>query len=149
MAQFRKKPVVIEARQLTHADMWPVYEWIDAGSGVKEWNWDADGRYIDIRTLEGVIRASEGDWIIKGVAGEMYPCKPDIFAATYEPADATPAEGAQSQDAQDARRYRAFFGSSLPVCFRGDEFYSKAECDSAIDAAIERSDKGSDAGGKE
>jgi Lar family restriction alleviation protein len=56
---------------------------------------------------------------------------------------ATPAEGAQSQDAQDARRYRAFFESGLPVCFRGDEFYSKTECDSAIDAAIERSDKGS------
>lgn len=41
-----------------------------------------------IRTLEGVMRISPGDWVIKGVAGEFYPCKPDIFEATYEPVDA-------------------------------------------------------------
>ena len=40
-----------------------------------------------IATREGVMHASEGDWIIRGVQGEFYPCKPDIFAATYEPAD--------------------------------------------------------------
>ena len=43
---------------------------------------------IFIRTLEGEMTATQGDWIIKGVKGEFYPCKPDIFAATYEPADA-------------------------------------------------------------
>lgn len=41
-----------------------------------------------IRTLEGVMEARDGDWIIKGVKGEFYPCKPDIFAATYEPCSA-------------------------------------------------------------
>ncbi|MEU0761592.1 hypothetical protein ABZ351_18195 [Streptomyces microflavus] len=52
-----------------------------AGGGVRT----ADGRlFLDIRTLEGVMRASEGDWIIRGVQGEHYPCKPDIFAATYD-----------------------------------------------------------------
>ena len=41
-----------------------------------------------VGTLEGVMQAKPGDWIIRGVQGEFYPCKPDIFAATYEPADA-------------------------------------------------------------
>lgn len=41
---------------------------------------------LEIRTLEGTMTASEGDWIIRGVKGELYPCKPDIFEATYEPA---------------------------------------------------------------
>jgi len=90
--KFRKKPVVIEAMQLTTENFWKVYDWIDDGPGVKEWSWceplDLSGeRYIAIRTLEGVIRASEDDWVIKGIAGEFYPCKPDIFAATYEPAE--------------------------------------------------------------
>jgi len=43
------------------------------------------GGYVDIRTLEGVMRADPGDWIIRGVRGELYVCKPDIFAETYEP----------------------------------------------------------------
>jgi hypothetical protein len=42
---------------------------------------------LDIPTLEGTMRAEQGDWIIRGVHGEFYPCKPDIFAATYEPAE--------------------------------------------------------------
>jgi len=45
------------------------------------------GSGIEIATLEGVMRADVGDWIIRGVAGEFYPCKPDIFAATYEPVE--------------------------------------------------------------
>ncbi|MEE7714225.1 hypothetical protein V3J85_23230 [Bacillus sp. 5001] len=49
-----------------------------------------DVRYsISIPTLEGVMTADEGDWIIRGVQGEFYPCKPDIFAATYEPTQET------------------------------------------------------------
>jgi hypothetical protein len=43
-----------------------------------------ENRYIQIQTLEGVMEASVGDWIIKGVKGEFYPCKPDIFKMTYE-----------------------------------------------------------------
>lgn len=83
--KFRKKPIVIEARRLTDNAMWDVYHWIEDNDGyVKEWCWDADDRYIGIKTLEGVIKAQEGDWVIKGVAGEFYPCKPDIFEATYE-----------------------------------------------------------------
>lgn len=90
MAKFRKKPVVIDAVQWdgsvpTHV---LIEEW--AGDGIM-----ADGRESDIPiiipTLEGDMRAVIGDWIIRGVQGEVYPCKPDIFAATYEPADAPPS----------------------------------------------------------
>lgn len=58
MAKFRKKPVIIEAYQ-TQEEM-------------------------DIQTLEGVMHANIGDWIITGVKGEQYPCKPDVFEQTYE-----------------------------------------------------------------
>lgn len=58
MAKFRKKPVVIEAVQLTRVTL--------------------------IETLEGTMRGEPGDWLITGVKGEQYPCKPDIFEATYE-----------------------------------------------------------------
>jgi len=93
MPIFRKKPVEIEAIQWTgnnlrqvitftdgppetrgmHAGMaWEAYEDLVARDGLK------------IFTLEGKMSASVGDWIIRGVKGEFYPCKPDIFAATYE-----------------------------------------------------------------
>ena len=99
MPYFRKKPVVIEAIQWTgknlrqiicftdgppetrtnHAGMmWESYEDLVARDGLK------------IFTLEGKMDASIGDWIIKGVKGEFYPCKPEIFAATYEAAEVTP-----------------------------------------------------------
>ncbi len=80
--KFRKKPVVIEAMQLTNKNVLDVYHWI--GSHVE---WDIDPAELKIRTLEGTMVASEGDWIIKGVKGEFYPCKPDIFGATYEVAE--------------------------------------------------------------
>ena len=97
--RYRKKPVVIEAMQLvgTNADTHAVYQWIEANT---QGSFDplseeipASGVSIDpatgfflIATLEGVMQAKPGDWIIRGVQGEFYPCKPDIFAATYEPA---------------------------------------------------------------
>lgn len=90
--KFRKKPVVIEARQLTKDSLFPIMQWI-AASGIRqtgEWCWDEDDdqfivqRYLIIETLEGNMKAQENDWIIRGVQGEFYPCKPDIFEATYE-----------------------------------------------------------------
>lgn len=84
-SRFRKKPVVIEAmlypglREL--ADALPVLAWLDA-HGVKH----VHDKGLVIQTLEGDMRADPGDWVIKGVQGEFYPCKPDIFEATYEPA---------------------------------------------------------------
>jgi hypothetical protein len=75
---FRKKPVVIEARQWTGANAVDLLDWIAPEA-------TQDGAILTIPTLEGDHEASLGDWIIKGVAGEFYPCKPDIFATTYDP----------------------------------------------------------------
>lgn len=86
--QYRKKPVVIEAMQFTRdADVNEaddgLFAWLDAER--PDYWYDPDTNEIVIPTLEGDMRASVGDWIIRGVAGEFYPCKPDIFEATYEP----------------------------------------------------------------
>lgn len=61
MARFVKKPVVVEAYQTAEE--------------------------LFIETLEGTMRAAPGDWIITGIRGEQYPCKPDVFEATYDPVD--------------------------------------------------------------
>jgi hypothetical protein len=82
--KFRKKPVEIEARQLTFDSLHEIIEWLPTNS-VEEYEWGAERTYIVIGTLEGLMTATEGDWIIKGVKGEFYPCKPDIFEITYEP----------------------------------------------------------------
>lgn len=79
MAKFRKKPVVIEATQfwVNSPDGWP--------QGVYKDSTSPTGYRID--TLEGSHEVTDGDWIITGVKGEHYPCKPDIFEMTYESAD--------------------------------------------------------------
>lgn len=81
---FRKKLVVIEAQQLTHDNGPAIWQWADSKP-----TYGPDGVITGLRifTLEGNMRADFGDWIIKGVQGEFYPCKPDIFEATYEPVD--------------------------------------------------------------
>lgn len=83
--RFRKKPVEIEAMQFVVGEIDAVLEWV-AGHGGKIGTYRDlfDDPYLEIETLEGVMEASLGDWIIRGVKGEFYPCKPDIFAATYE-----------------------------------------------------------------
>lgn len=84
MAQYRKKPIVIEAWQVS-ANMNDCPEWFtdEIGKSVRS----TGGMPIwFIKTLEGEMRADPGDWIIRGVKGELYPCKPDIFADSYDPA---------------------------------------------------------------
>lgn len=77
--KFRKKPVVIEAIQLKPGCGDTIF-----GIAVLSAE-HSDGKlYMYIETLEGEMRADEGDWIIKGINGEFYPCKPDIFEKTYE-----------------------------------------------------------------
>lgn len=83
--KYRKKPVVIEAMQFDGKNHLPVMEW----AGVMLENDDTplmwgSGDALFIVTLEGTMEAAPNDYIIKGVKGEFYPCKPDIFAATYE-----------------------------------------------------------------
>ena len=84
--QYRKKPVVIEAMLfISNIDVvYELQEWISTGCKAR---WDGIRDKLYLETLEGEMCANEGDWIIKGVAGEFYPCKPDIFEATYESVD--------------------------------------------------------------
>ena len=82
MAKFRKKPVVIEANQWTGDNMTEMSRFI--GKDITRRPGDPDTSLV-IETLEGAMKAMPGDWVIKGVKGEFYPCKPDIFEATYEP----------------------------------------------------------------
>ena len=103
MPKFRKKPVVIEAMQWTGVaeSATPIINWIltegAEGSTATYICSDPDRctensgdspHFIRIRTLEGDMDATLGDWIIRGVQGEFYPCKPDIFDATYEAVEA-------------------------------------------------------------
>lgn len=102
--RFRKKPVVIEAVQVKAADYngstfdgapfsdmppWLALA-IESGQIRSDTPRHTDYAEWAIPTLEGTMWASPGDWIIQGVQGELYPCKPDIFAATYEPAESAP-----------------------------------------------------------
>lgn len=83
MLRFRKKSGVIEAMRYTGRNMQECADFCPAILGDV-----MSDEKLRIPTLEGKMIASVGDWIIKGVAGEFYPCKPDVFAKTYEPADA-------------------------------------------------------------
>jgi len=87
MGKFRKKPVVIEAKQFMEGIGHECAVWCGGQFNVNPNPSDpTDVKFeILIPTLEGVMTANLGDWIIKGVKGEFYPCKPDIFDATYEP----------------------------------------------------------------
>lgn len=81
--KFRKKPVVIEAIQwlgdFEEFEKWMKEQGIEEGRIYKDY-----GKSLRVNTLEGNMRAHHGDWIIIGVHGETYPCKPDIFEQTYE-----------------------------------------------------------------
>ena len=97
-AFFRKKPVVVQAVRWTGENLKEVVEFTGKHPRWSEWFpcWEdyekhvqKEGRCFKIFTLEGTMVASPGDWIIRGVSGEHYPCKPDIFEATYEPTEGT------------------------------------------------------------
>jgi len=90
--KYRKRPVVIEAIQLTTTNIDEVYRWVNGPQN--QGNFpdcnvgciDPDDGLFKIKTLEGPHLACPGDYIIKGIKGEFYPCNPDIFVATYEEA---------------------------------------------------------------
>lgn len=80
MPLFQKKRVIVEAIQYTDPEsVRKIIEMKGDGLGI---NNSEEGLYI--ATLEGVMKADKGDWVIKGIKGEIYPCKPDIFELTYE-----------------------------------------------------------------
>jgi len=78
MAQFRKKPVIVEAEQFLYEQ--------DPKTYPPDMQWSDEHESYTIPTLEGIYVVSDKDWIITGVKGERYPCKPEIFELTYEPA---------------------------------------------------------------
>lgn len=90
-ARYRKRPVVVEALKYmgTNASLNELSSWM--GRQLETLNVDAQGQImvgglmrVEIKTLEGTMVAEPGDYVIKGVAGEFYPCKPEIFLGTYE-----------------------------------------------------------------
>lgn len=82
MSKFRKKSIVIEAIQFTGTNSGELHEF--SNGAIQE---PVGKDYMEIETLEGVMRVSLNDYVIKGINGEFYPCKPDIFDKTYEKAD--------------------------------------------------------------
>lgn len=82
MPKFRKKPVVINAELLTVDNMIAVESWCNGC--IKVISLPAEQRIIHIQTLEGEMTANVGDWVIRGIKGEFYPCRADIFEASYE-----------------------------------------------------------------
>ena len=83
MSEYRKKPVVVQAVQWRGnlSDIVSLF----GGSSQQEVEQNLGDPALLIPTLEGTMRAEVNDWIIRGIKGELYPCKPDIFEATYEP----------------------------------------------------------------
>ena len=99
--RFRKLPIEVSAIQWTDNNI----QSVDAFFGDDFHDWEPLGSgAIEIRTLEGLMRVEVGDWIIRGIEGEFYPCKPDIFEATYEeifPDQDSPVEIPLTEDAGD------------------------------------------------
>ena len=79
--KYRKKPVVVEAMIFTGHNANEVDKWINGADAESNWG-HCD--FFTIETLEGDMNAQIGDYIIKGIEGEFYPCKPSVFAETYE-----------------------------------------------------------------
>lgn len=87
--KYRKKPVVIEAIQWTGKNLKEIIDFTGLHSSASLWTWEeyetvVETEGLKIFTLEGPMYAAIGDFIIRGVKGEFYPCKPDIFEQTYE-----------------------------------------------------------------
>ena len=93
-AKFRKKPLEVEAMQWdgTRASALAIKDWADNAAGQLTINFAGSDQVsvLTVVTLEGEMRAQPRDWIIRGIKGEFYPCKPDIFAGTYDAVVAPP-----------------------------------------------------------
>lgn len=110
---YRKKPVTIQAVQLTHENGADVWEWADSKP-----HYAPDGTVdgLTVYTLEGRMFAGFGDWIIRGVAGEFYPCKPEIFHQTYEEVSEQPPARPAPWAAHPARLQQWDTWEDVPVC---------------------------------
>ena len=87
---YRKKPIEVEAIQFDGNNGWYIEQWskreVFSSPVLEPTDDNPTGSYLQIKTLEGTMTADVGDWIIKGIQGEFYPCKPDIFEETYDDA---------------------------------------------------------------
>lgn len=81
--KYRKKPIVIDAIKFDGYNHDEIKAW-SSGKVVSAKSWKPNYCQLEVHTLEGVMDVNIGDWIIKGIQGEIYPCKHDIFIATYE-----------------------------------------------------------------
>ena len=112
VTRWRKRPVIVEARRVQTHNLEEMAGWCSGVAYTEETPWDystgavvmPDGHYahvgfrdwgVIVRTLEGVMLARFGWWIIKGIAGEFYPCDPEVFAGSYEAADSPATEATQ------------------------------------------------------
>jgi preprotein translocase subunit Sss1 len=89
MKKYKKKPIIIEAIIWNGNNLKEIITFTGLHNSAKKWTWEEYEQIVKkeglkIFTLEGSLKASIGDYIIKGIKGECYPCKPDIFKATYE-----------------------------------------------------------------
>ena len=124
---YRKKPVVVKAVQWTGENLREVIAFMDGPPETKShhagmmWEQYEDlvrKNGLKIYTLEGKMDASPGDWIIKGVKGEFYPCKPDIFAATYDPANQPTAPVAPAEGLSNPRAYQVGYAVGQAAALR-------------------------------
>jgi hypothetical protein len=133
--KYRKKPVVIQAVRWTPADLVHAGEMIGwlLGNGAQfhHPSGTGDSTTLAIQTLEGEMTAQSGDWIIRGVKGEFYPCKPDIFEATYDPASPPPAPEAVEVPPDGAIIARAGCDGGVLILALGPD----ADLDRATDTA--------------
>ncbi len=90
MITFRKKPIEIKAVQFVGGNVDEALRFTGTGAYARQDYPGVENIEIRIHTLEGEMKAIPGDWIIRGVQGEFYPCKPDIFAETYEAVEEVP-----------------------------------------------------------
>lgn len=109
--KYQKKPVVIEAAQLNAHNVREVAKWCGADLGHTYGSTEPDA--LDIHTLEGTMVAYVDDYIIRGVQGEFYPCKPDIFAATYEVPTNDETEADEHHSVQELYDYRMAYNALL------------------------------------
>jgi hypothetical protein len=109
----RKRPVTVEVVRLTFANRHQIAEWCGghAEDPAPSGTIYAPG-ILSIPTLEGMMWAADGDWIIRGVAGEFYPCKPDIFEATYQDVCECPPEDEQPWHDSDCPQAHDELGSA-------------------------------------
>jgi hypothetical protein len=84
-ARYRKRPIEVEAMQYDGTNFNALWDFTGRSAHIKEIIGPHAPLALAVYTLEGVMKADVGDWIIKGIQGEYYPCKPDIFEQTYEP----------------------------------------------------------------